>query len=96
MLAGIVFSVGLILVLVGGAELFTGNNLIVMAWAGGSARGRCSANAAWRTQRAHSILGVGADGESVCGAYRRGRYTSTRVLRGSKLGSASGQRTSAK
>ncbi len=32
-LAGIVFSVGLILVIVGGAELFTGNNLIVMAWA---------------------------------------------------------------
>jgi formate transporter len=34
-LAGIVFSVGLILIIVGGAELFTGNNLIVMAWAGG-------------------------------------------------------------
>jgi formate transporter len=34
-LAGIVFSVGLILVVVGGAELFTGNNLIVMAWASG-------------------------------------------------------------
>ena len=31
--AGIVFSLGLILVIVGGAELFTGNNLIVMAWA---------------------------------------------------------------
>jgi formate transporter len=30
---GIVFSLGLILVIVGGAELFTGNNLIVMAWA---------------------------------------------------------------
>jgi len=34
-LAGVVFSLGLILVVVGGAELFTGNNLIVMAWAGG-------------------------------------------------------------
>ena len=33
-LAGVVFSVGLVLVVVGGAELFTGNNLIVMAWAG--------------------------------------------------------------
>jgi formate transporter len=33
LLSGIVFSLGLILVLVGGAELFTGNNLIVMAWA---------------------------------------------------------------
>jgi formate transporter len=32
-LAGVAFSVGLILVVVGGAELFTGNNLIVMAWA---------------------------------------------------------------
>jgi formate transporter len=31
--AGIVFSLGLILVIVAGAELFTGNNLIVMAWA---------------------------------------------------------------
>jgi formate/nitrite transporter len=35
MLVGIAFSLGLILVLVGGAELFTGNNLTVMAWAGG-------------------------------------------------------------
>jgi formate transporter len=33
-LAGVVFSVGLVLVVVGGAELFTGNSLIVMAWAG--------------------------------------------------------------
>ena len=32
-LVGIVFSLGLILVVVAGAELFTGNNLIVMAWA---------------------------------------------------------------
>jgi formate transporter len=37
-LAGVVFSVGLILVVVGGAELFTGNNLIVMAWASGRVR----------------------------------------------------------
>ena len=32
---GLVFSLGLALVLIGGAELFTGNNLIVMAWASG-------------------------------------------------------------
>jgi formate transporter FocA len=32
-LAGLTFSLGLILVVVAGAELFTGNNLIVMAWA---------------------------------------------------------------
>ena len=35
LLGGLVFSLGLILVVVGGAELFTGNNLMVMAWAGG-------------------------------------------------------------
>jgi formate/nitrite transporter len=34
-LAGVAFSVGLVLVVVGGAELFTGNNLVVMAWASG-------------------------------------------------------------
>lgn len=33
LLGGFVFCLGLILVVVGGAELFTGNNLIVMAWA---------------------------------------------------------------
>jgi len=33
LIAGVAFSLGLILVVVGGAELFTGNNLIVMAWA---------------------------------------------------------------
>jgi formate transporter len=33
LLAGLVFSLGLILVVVAGAELFTGNNLVVMAWA---------------------------------------------------------------
>ncbi|MCA8912137.1 MAG: formate transporter FocA [Planctomycetes bacterium] len=34
LLGGVVFSLGLILVIIAGAELFTGNNLIVMAWAG--------------------------------------------------------------
>ena len=33
LIGGLAFSLGLILVIVGGAELFTGNNLIVMAWA---------------------------------------------------------------
>lgn len=32
-LGGLVFSLGLVLVTVGGAELFTGNNLMAMAWA---------------------------------------------------------------
>lgn len=35
LLGGLVFCLGLILVVVAGAELFTGNNLIVMAWADG-------------------------------------------------------------
>lgn len=35
LLSGLAFSLGLILVIVGGAELFTGNNLMVMAWASG-------------------------------------------------------------
>ena len=34
-LGGLVFSMGLLLVVVAGAELFTGNNLLVMAWADG-------------------------------------------------------------
>ncbi len=34
LLTGLVFSLGLILVVVAGSELFTGNNLIVMAFAG--------------------------------------------------------------
>lgn len=33
LLGGLAFSLGLILVIIGGAELFTGNSLIVMAWA---------------------------------------------------------------
>jgi formate/nitrite transporter len=35
LLVGLAFSLGLVLVVVGGAELFTGNNLIVMAYAQG-------------------------------------------------------------
>ncbi|MFO7769463.1 MAG: formate transporter FocA [bacterium] len=35
LLAGLTFCLGLILVVVAGAELFTGNNLKVMAWASG-------------------------------------------------------------
>ena len=34
-LGGATFSLGLILVIVAGAELFTGNNLLAMAWAEG-------------------------------------------------------------
>ena len=40
LLGGLAFSLGLILVVVAGAELFTGNNLVAMAWASGRVRGR--------------------------------------------------------
>jgi formate transporter len=40
LLVGVVFSAGLIMVVVAGAELFTGNNLIVMAWASGKVKTR--------------------------------------------------------
>lgn len=35
LLGGLVFSLGLVMVVIAGAELFTGNNLLVMAWADG-------------------------------------------------------------
>lgn len=40
LLGGLAFSIGLVLVIIGGAELFTGNNLIVMAWADGRVTSR--------------------------------------------------------
>ncbi|MCC6226989.1 MAG: formate/nitrite transporter family protein [Microthrixaceae bacterium] len=39
-LGGVAFSLGLVLVVVGGAELFTGNNLLVMAWVSRRVRAR--------------------------------------------------------
>ena len=33
LVGGVAFSLGLVLVIIGGAELFTGNNLVAMAWA---------------------------------------------------------------
>lgn len=39
LLGGLAFSLGLILVIVAGAELFTGNNLVAMAWASRRIRG---------------------------------------------------------
>ena len=52
LLGGLVFSLGLILVVVAGAELFTGNNLIVMAWA----NRRVSA---WQVLRNWTIVYIG-------------------------------------
>jgi formate transporter len=40
LVTGVAFSLGLVLVSVGGAELFTGNNLIVMAWLSGRVSGK--------------------------------------------------------
>jgi formate transporter len=38
LLMAVAFSVGLLMVVIAGAELFTGNNMIVMAWANGKVR----------------------------------------------------------
>jgi formate transporter len=40
LVGGLAFSLGLILVVVGGGELFTGNNLVAMAWASRRISGR--------------------------------------------------------
>ena len=39
LLGGLAFCLGLVLVVIAGAELFTGNNLLAMAWASGEIRG---------------------------------------------------------
>lgn len=57
LLGGLAFSLGLILVVVGGAELFTGNNLIVMAWADGQVSGRAVARN-WALVYAGNLLGA--------------------------------------
>jgi formate/nitrite transporter FocA (FNT family) len=58
-LAGVAFSVGLILVVVGGAELFTGNNLIVMAWASGRVSTRALLRN-WLIVFSGNLVGAGA------------------------------------
>lgn len=59
LLSGLVFSLGLILVVVGGAELFTGNILIVMAWAGGKVRTRLL-GLNWLVVYVGNFVGAGA------------------------------------
>jgi formate/nitrite transporter len=57
LLAGLSFSLGLILVVIAGAELFTGNNLIVMAWASRRvSTGRLLAN--WAIVYAGNFVGA--------------------------------------
>lgn len=57
LLGGLVFSLGLILVVIGGAELFTGNNLMVMAWAGGLIKLRALLRA-WTIVYAGNFIGA--------------------------------------
>jgi formate transporter len=57
LLGGLAFSLGLILVVVGGAELFTGNNLAVMAWVAGQIRtGQLARN--WTLVYAANLVGA--------------------------------------
>ncbi len=56
-IGGLTFSLGLVLVIVGGAELFTGNNLIIMAWASRKL-------STWRVARNWGIVYIG----NLCGA----------------------------
>ena len=57
LLSGLVFCLGLILVVVGGAELFTGNTLMVMAWAAGKVRLREMLRA-WAIVYAGNFIGA--------------------------------------
>jgi formate/nitrite transporter len=79
--SGAVFSLGLLLVVVAGAELFTGNNLLAMAWADGRIGTRdvlrnwvvvCAGNFAGAAGLAgvvylsgHTDMGAGAVGRAV-------------------------------
>jgi formate/nitrite transporter len=65
LLAGLAFSVGLILVIVGGAELFTGNSLIAMAWASGRVSGRALVRN-WVLVFAGNFIGAVATAFLVC------------------------------
>ncbi|HEX6265269.1 MAG TPA: formate/nitrite transporter family protein [Burkholderiales bacterium] len=76
-LGGAVFSLGLLLVVVAGAELFTGNNLIAMAWADGTVSSRellwnwlvvCAANFAGALGLAALVLFSG-HAEQYAGTY---------------------------
>jgi formate transporter len=72
-LAGVAFSLGLALVVVGGAELFTGNNLIVMAWASRRVRTRALVRN-WTIVFAGNFVGAVMTALAVCvaGTHRGG------------------------
>jgi formate transporter len=96
-LAGLVFSLGLILVVVGGAELFTGNNLIVMAWAGRRVTTRALVKS-WAIVYAGNVVGAAGTALLVflsssigSGMTRGARRRSPSRLR--RCGSASARRS---
>jgi hypothetical protein len=74
LLGGVTFSLGLLLVTVAGAELFTGNNLLVLAWADGRISAHellrnwvvvCLANFVGAAALALLRIALGADGQRV-------------------------------
>lgn len=65
-LGGAVFSLGLLLVVVAGAELFTGNNLLAMAWADGKiTSGEVLRNWVLVFASGHTDMNNGAIGRTV-------------------------------
>ena len=71
LLAGLTFCLGLVLVVVGGAELFTGNALIVMAWASGRVTARQVARQ-WTIVYVGNFLGAVSTAALV---FLSGQYT---------------------
>src|SRR5436190_355678 len=82
LLVGLAFSLGLILVVVGGAELFTGNNLIVMAWA----HGKVSTAAVLRNWAAVLVGNFAGAAATALGVDLTGAWS----LAGSKVAGAAG------
>jgi formate/nitrite transporter len=68
---GVVFSLGLVLAICGGAALFTGDNLIVMAWASGKVS-TASMLRTWMVVYAGNFVGAVATAVMV---YLSGQYT---------------------
>jgi formate/nitrite transporter len=74
LLSGVAFSLGLVLVVVGGAELFTGNSLLVMAWCAGKLDARALLRS-WAVVYAGNFLGAFATAV-LC--FASGQYTAAR------------------
>ena len=71
LIGGVVFSLGLVLAICGGAALFTGDNLIVMAWASGKVS-TASMLRTWLVVYAGNFVGAVATAVMV---YLSGQYT---------------------